>query len=655
MLKNLLRRIAGKSDSTATAETPPPSASAPEATITVYDAYGRELTVTRAHWLESVLRPGLEKAWNRPDELYGLVVNALNDGFLDEVDEATAQLQRTDPDIERGHVIRAIVLLEHGRLDESGRVLALAASRVGETAAILTNLAKVQAARGDHELARTTLWRAIERDPNFDNAVMWWAALAQEREGAQGSRRALEHVAALPGSVRAQVWLARESLNAGDTSAARAYYEQVLHSGRLQGDTLVTMSGDLGNAGEVALLLELVGPVYDPAQHDPRAGMNLVVACLEAGRLDEGERFLDALYRANLPPYRQHLDQLAQRYQQARAAEHGDRPIEPEQMQIVHVPFDRPVWMFGLRDPAWLFHPKPPGVRRVTVLAFDKVVGTQAASVSQREDDIGRLSRAIPLYIAEALHEWTDAQATTVMPVVQGGGPVVFGAADNDEAMLEPFAQGADVLILGTLSAVDDDVLRVRVRVWDLATRTQLAEEIVEAAIDRIHEPVTDLARDLLRYAGRVHAQPYDPLYAQPQPDSMPAYLNGLAQGLMLSLVGNGLVPKDGMWGERSMLEWPLRMGLQWPGIGQALPMYLAALSNARRYGSQALGEFEQRTMQFLGDVAAHSPDAARLRPLAFHAFGRTTEFEQCVQAASRDTSADADDYRAWLARIAQG
>jgi hypothetical protein len=49
------------------------------------------------------------------------------------------------------------------------------------------------------------------------------------------------------------------------------------------------ISGDLGRNGEIALLVELIAPVYDEQRHDPMAGINLLRAYQELGNPDEGK------------------------------------------------------------------------------------------------------------------------------------------------------------------------------------------------------------------------------------------------------------------------------------------------------------------------------------------------------------------------------
>ena len=72
--------------------------------IRVYDPYGRETFVTREQWRSSVLPGTLQRAWNDPDELYGFIASALNDGFHADLVDAARHLAATDPDRTRGAV-----------------------------------------------------------------------------------------------------------------------------------------------------------------------------------------------------------------------------------------------------------------------------------------------------------------------------------------------------------------------------------------------------------------------------------------------------------------------------------------------------------------------------------------------------------------------
>lgn len=651
MFKRIMDRLSGKKTDQAA-----PPASASTATppneqdlITVYDAYGREMKITRADWRDKLFLPQLKSSWDQPDALYSLILNGINDGMVDEVKAASARLLTIDPIPERSGTMRAIVMLKLGRLDDAEAILRETMQKVGETGTLLTNLAKVEAERGEHEKAEATLWKAIEREPNLDNGLMWWAGIHKDRGGDEAYVSALRRVAELPGSWRAQLWLARNHLEHGDVADARSLYEQVLATNTLDADSLMMISGDLGNHAQVPLMVELIAPVLDFQRHDPRAGMNLVQAYLQLDRLDEGEALLSKLYALNLPPFKQYLDRFSAEFQQRRTQESKPTPIVEQAMDIAGVPYSGPIWTYGLRDPQWLLAPKRETAKKVLFLCLSKKLTGGEAAQQERENAIGRLSRALPLYFAESVHGWTEHEGQAVIPVVRGGGPVLFGASDDDDATIEVFKSRGDIIVCGTIDD-SEDRWRVVCKVWSAEKNDWIAREQIDVAAGDLGQGVLALEQRLLAAVSESYETPQDAWYTRPSAEAMDVYLTGLSQSLMLSLVSNGLVPKDSLWGERNMLEWWLRMALQWPTWAVPRMAYLAILSNAANYGSPVLEEFRERTLALISSTNRDQPWLARLAPVAWKAFGMNDALEDVQRKAGADAA-----YAEWLDRVARG
>lgn len=281
MFKRILSALSGKKSQASTDNAPADTAS-PEAhdgeLITAYDSYGREIKITRAEWREKVFLPNLKQHWGDADELYNLIVSGLNDGFATDLMPAAERLVEIDANPERSHVVNGIVLMHNAQLDAAEATLRAGMAKVGVSGIILTNLAKVFAERGDQSVAEATLWQAVEADPNQENGVMWWLSIQQERGGEAAYLAALHTVAALPGSWRAQLWMARHYLQQQNVEQARVLYEEVSAGGQFDRSALQMISGDLGNNGHIPLIVELVGPAYDEHKHDSTAGLNLLRA-----------------------------------------------------------------------------------------------------------------------------------------------------------------------------------------------------------------------------------------------------------------------------------------------------------------------------------------------------------------------------------------
>lgn len=507
--------------------------------ITVYDKYGRELKITKNEWREKVLGPNLNKAWDNPDELYGFIVSALNDGFVNDIVDASSRLLAIDAIPERSHAIRGIVLMKTGRFDDAESILLAGIDRVGETGTLLTNLAKVYAEQGETTKSDQTLWRSILIDPNQENGLLWWAAIQRERNGESGYLLALQNAASIAGSWRPQLWLARHHLERQDVDKAIALYEFVLQGKNYSNEALMMISGDLGNNGQVALIPDVVAPAYDPEKHDPRTGINLVQAYLQLGRRQDGEALLSRLYALDLPPYKHHFDHYASELQKIEIQNNLPKPIDsPENLEIETISIENPIWSRGFHNPTWLFATKNNDAPRVMFLSFAKCTQTIDKAEVQNEDDLGRLSRAIPLYLTESVHYWTDLQSTTLIPVVKGGGPVVFGAGGNDVALCETLGGNGAFLVTGDIDN-SGDKWRIICRLWNCESCTCLFEERFETPLEDIGPAVLQLEQRILAELGQLRATPLDVFYSRPTKELINPYLVELGQSFTLSLISN--------------------------------------------------------------------------------------------------------------------
>lgn len=654
MFKHFMARFSGKKTAQApTAASPPPlppgKSPADGELIKVYDGYGRELQMTRANWRDKVLLPNIQAKWDSPDALYGLILNGLKDGVVAELLGASQHLLEIDPQIERGHVTHGIVLTRMERFEQAENVFREAIDKVGETGALLTNLAKIEAQRGEQARAEATLWRALELDPNLDNGLMWWTALHREREGEEGYVNALVRVTALADSWRAPLHLARHYLQKGDVDIARSIYEEVLAKGKYGNDALTTISGDLGNHGQVPLIVELIAPVLDLQKHDARAGLNLLQAYLQQRQLRPGEALLSKLYALNIPPFKQHLDHYAQEFQRLKDEGYAPTPVDEKALEIVTVPYERPVWMYGLRDPSWLFAKKSQSAKKVVFLTLGFQMTGETGAQAQRENAVGRLSRGLPMYLAESVYAWSDHQSVAMIPVVRGGGPALFGAADNDEQTVRSFEGAGDFIVLGTI-AEHEGRWHVICRIWSVEAGSWTAREEFSASPSELGHEVLALEQRILSALGGTRPTPFDAFYERPVEALIDPYLTGLGQSLILSLTANQLIAKETLWSERNLLEWWLRVALSWPGAHAPRMAYVAGIANAAEYGSPLLEEFVARTRELMKDSERIGSPVSKLVPVMWKAFGMTQELENARLACTEQGADDA--YVQWLDRV---
>jgi len=142
--------------------------------IRVFDAYGREMFITRQQWRDNVLLGTIQNNWDDPEKLAGFIIQSLQDNFFNEMIRPAERLLQLEPDAERSTVLLAIVYLKIKRLEDSENVLQQFISKRGESGVVLTNLAKVYAERGNEEKMLEILWRGLQLDPNQDNGLGWY-------------------------------------------------------------------------------------------------------------------------------------------------------------------------------------------------------------------------------------------------------------------------------------------------------------------------------------------------------------------------------------------------------------------------------------------------------------------------------------------------
>ncbi|MEX2111667.1 MAG: hypothetical protein WD845_00690 [Pirellulales bacterium] len=617
LLDRLRLVFSGKRKLPATAAADLPS------TITVYDAFGRRLEVPRDEWASKVLPDALQAAWDDADELYNSIVQALEDGFIDQIVQASDRLMAIDPNRQRSHTVRSIVLAKSGDPDAAERLLTALVDEQGPSGVVLTNLAKIFADQGRQAEADATLWRGIELDPNQDNGLLWYCATKRDNSGREDDFwKAMSTAAAIEGSWRPQLWLARHALDQNDLAAARRFYEHVLKLAAGEPHVLAMISGDLGNHGQTDAVIELVLPGYDPKLGDPLTGLNLLQACVETNNLAEGEKLLQAMFAADLPPLKERLFEFANVFDKMRAAQPRLLAQETESIRIEVLPFDKPLWSYGLHNPTWLFEPIVERSDSVVLVPLANTTPTdQRQAMAQREDDLGRTTRSLPAYLAESLFFWTALEPRFMLPVVRGGGPVVVGKP-WDAAQIMSFSEGARYAVAGTVCQ-NDETLDIDLSIWDCMLVQVIERFRYSATSERFGATILTIERDIVGClaAGDVSAGPRMAYYARPDALLAPNYLTCLGQTLMLSLVQNDVLSKDSLWGERNILEYCMQYALESPHEQVPKILFLSAVAKCHDYGSAIAGDFRRAVSQFVDQETDHNCAFYRLTPLALRIF----------------------------------
>lgn len=541
--------------------------------IKVFDEYGRELFITKEQWRTSVLPGTLQSNWNNPDKLYGVIVGSLNDGFHAEVLAAAKHLYAIDPAPARGACTYGTVLMKNNRLDEAESVFLTHMKTHGEEGYILTSLAKVFAARNESEKMISTLWHALELDPNQGNGLLWYATLGREQSGASGWTHALNRVAALPHSWQAQIWLAREALEANSVDTALAYCDQALlrMGEKVSPDALMQISGDLGKHGHLKEAIRLTEPRFVPQVHGLAVGNNLIKAHLDLGQVEEAKNILDKLYALKRPDYAQSLSFWDTQIAKARLARSS--PPDQTALQIPMGMIDGPVWFKAASAESELFPIKPSNAPLIAFLGSTAEQPHNSQDISiQIADGPGRMSRALPLFLAEQVWFKTDAKVRTLVPYVMNppGGFVLSGVPWQDEQAADSSSQAATetrfVIVTHIRCSTDPWTVELRIlRSHDHELMGTLSASFEAARPqDEIPALAEQLVSSLSRLISTTIRKPPEG-FAFPAETQFPSYLLRLEQLLaarFATMEGSG---PNSLNGEREILRGNLQLCVECP------------------------------------------------------------------------------------------
>ncbi len=585
---------------------PAPSPSTAEADkppfIKIFDGQGRELMVPRDEWRDKVLMSGLQDAWNNADELGPMIVQALRNEFYTEVIGAAEQVQKIDPIPARGTVLLGLVYLKNERYADAEEVLKDCLEKHGDHGVVLTNLAKVYAAQGDDAKAEATLWRGLEVDPNQDNGAAMYEHLQSQRGGEEAGLEAVRRIAALPGSWRAQLALARLALKAGQLEQAQALQQESLaRCGRpVPPEVLMQISGDLGLQGHLVELVQVTEPLFQPAIHGLQVGNNLFRAYLDLGQIEQARNLVEQLHAQRRPDWKQSL--AAWETQIAQAGVDTSSLDGQKSVRVAILNIEGPVWLNSSAPGAELFETKEDFSLRIAFLGSSGDTGNPSAEIqAQMPDAAGRLSRMIPLYLTEQVHLGTVERAQTLIPWIsekEGAGFVFAGSAWEDETAVQ--IAGANEhkpdYIITTHLLAKEPVWTLELHLVRVIDGNRLGTQRVNFTPDAVHEVLPRLSRellDLLAEQAEAELQALPTAYQPPTGEALSFDLLRLEQLLAIRCAATDGTPAGFLSGEREILDGNLRLCLASPTSPTLRLLLAQTLLTMRKVRPDILPEFK--------------------------------------------------------------
>jgi len=322
---------------------------------------------------------------------------------------------------------------------------------------------------------------------------------------------------------------ARDCLVAKDLAGAVAIYESLLAESGDRADVLVRISGDLGANGHVQEIAELVAPRYDAERHGPATGLNVLQAYLALQNPDAAQQVLDLLFALKRPELEERLHGFANAIAELVEAQRrgalpapgmvgpgGAQRVAPRVAKINLITISKPIWFYGLEAIAEeILPPKEKRLRRVAFAPLGVLGLTDAgAAAKDPTHELARLSRAIPLWLAEVLY-FSPAYAPLAVvglqeqPTAEENHLAIFPFEWSQDQIRQLVAssggEGLDYVFTGAIGQTENEY-ELTLRLWEvkkLRDRKQFTVQWTPATATSV---LTQLGENLRQF---MEANPY--------------------------------------------------------------------------------------------------------------------------------------------------
>jgi len=198
----------------------------------------------------------------------------------------------------------------------------------------------------------------------------------------------------------------------------------------------------------------------------------------------------------------------------------------------------------------------------------------------QLSDGPGRMSRALPLLLAEQAHLGTAAHGTALIPIVEGSGFALFGA---------PYEDGDVCRMAGAAAQVAGLVVDAREEPWTITFRHLRVEDAAVLASGEVRASPGDPWPAAKEIAGRLLNVAAPAWYDAPDAD----YLLRLEQNL--AVMTERFVPGFRVSGEHEILDGALQLCARLPQNALVRLLFAQTLREMKRIRPELPAEYAAR------------------------------------------------------------
>lgn len=585
--------------------------------IDLLDSAGCRMQMPFKQWRTKVLPQNIKSSWNNADALAKWVLGGLRDGLSQDVEKASEHLMKIDSNKERAVCFRANVLMDLKKYQEMEELIINHLKKHPKTGVILTNLATAQNFLGKKEFMMT-LEEGLKLDPNQDKGLLWWAALYNEsaRKGLDISDESAYLMGITEAERKFGGWRAKQCLgsffaNQKKKEVAIHWFEKALQEKDWMHELLLSITGDLGKNGFIEDALKIVEPVYQPNRDNFFTGTNLLQCYLELRQVDKGQALLDKMFAIRDIGMEERLLWYQGKFNEIR----GAKKIVPQEDVlaggITITRIDNPLWSVGVGGKKTGFEIEKTGKKIALLQFYQKLGEVKEASVSS-EDDTGRFSRAILLYLFEDIYYGADANPSFLFPTVKNSNYVVL-SGDLSTDWIANLAKdgGYDGILTGQFSESKNEITLIY---FDTIKNKA---ELQNVGFDFTHpEKQINKIEEFLSASSEIKIDPTFNItnkgFRKIQDSTLKNYLSGLSQRLTIALAGSNK-SSDAMQGERNMIRWILDEAIYYADATQCQLGMLGAIRQFINYNSSAAKEYQKEILAWLRSCQQKHPNLKNL------------------------------------------
>ena len=329
----------------------------------------------------------------------------------------------------------------------------------------------------------------------------------------------------------------------------------------------------------------------------------------------------------------------------------GFAPAARPDDEVSNFQLMRPVWALGFSDAGWLFDYRGQE-KHATVGVFPlAMIGAKDDKSYRESDTTARLTRAIPLYVAERLFLETTCDVAVNMLVVPGQGPLVSGEPLSRDALLRVAGSPSPtVLVGGTLAREDVPLVRVTIVVQTPDGRRSTVATRVgdEPTLDFVHELV-DATIGFVIDAKLCQRTRVPASLERPPASHIAPYVGALGQLLSQTFAEGKVMPVSSLWSEVGMMAWYERLRSELPSLLAPRLIELRGVLLSQSYGGTEYAARLPMVMSELEQADTAGDAVGRLAPLVYAKAGKP---DACETAKTRLAADHDPGFTKWLAGV---